>query len=279
MSHPIGAGAGGPSGSHPLDDGKHRRGAGWWRWLLALILLLVLALLIVLLVRHFRDKDDTTAGTKALPSASAATTSASTPTSATSAPAIPTSAASSIATAPSSTAVPAVAVASCTKPTLTVSPATARGGQTVTVTGRHFSGCRATTGNATPTATLPVNIGVVGSTTVGNALARARTSAGGSFTVRFAFPAAAGRTSVTLAAASRDTRTTLAYAGARSVSYRMNGTGPGGDMPTAVPAGNGGHAAATADTTVDTQLGLLVGGLLLAVGGTTVLATRRRASR
>ena len=282
MSHPVGAGAGGPNGkpvgAHPIDDEHHRRGAAWWQWLLALILLLVAVLLIVLLVRHLRGDDDTTAAKKTVPTGTAPPPAGTTP--ATSTPVV----SSAAEPAPSAAPGPAVADAACSKPTLTVSPTTARAGQTVTVVGQHFSGCHAATGKAVPTVNLPVSIGVTGADSVSHALAKARTSANGSFTVRLALPArTAGSTSLTLAAASTDVKTTLAYAGTGTIAYRTTAKSPrpGGGMPTGVPAGTGGQAASTSTSTStsDTQLSLLAGGLLLAAGGTIMLGTRRRRTR
>ncbi|WP_375490475.1 hypothetical protein [uncultured Jatrophihabitans sp.] len=267
MSHPIGAGAA-PGGAHPVGgDDDHRR-RGWLWWLCGLLALLVIALLVVLLVRHFTN-DDKTSAAKPAPSTSVA------------APASTPAATSAAPSATPSSSARVVATSACRKPTLQVMPAAVHAGQTVTVIGRHFSGCHATTGNATPAVSLPVQVGVKGSTALATALAKARTSSSGYFKVRFAIPV--GMTgqarSLTLGAATRDASTTLAYAGATTVAYSNSNASAGGGMPTGVPAGTGGQAAPTSAADRDGLLGLLAGGLLLAAGGTTVLTRRRHAVR
>ena len=155
----------------------------------------------------------------------------------------------------------------------------------MTVIGRHFSGCHATTGHATPAVHLPVQVGLAAVSTVSRALAKATTNASGYFKIFLTIPSNAVRgKTVTLAAASKDSKTTLAYAGTSHAIYTARtgsgstDSGAGGGMPTGVPAGTGGLAATISSTDVDVELGLLAGGLLLVAGGGTVLARRRRTS-
>lgn len=175
--------------------------------------------------------------------------------------------------------------ASCKTPVFSVSPLQASPGSKVTVSGVNFSGCAAQGNKAKPTPVLTVQIGVQSAAKMGKLLATTKTSPSGSFSVQVTVPAlsAAGVPKLELAAAAQDPATGLTYAGVAVLAYSTPSTAPtqapGGGIPTAVPAGSGGLAGSTSDSTRLGQDGLAAGGIALLVAGGVGLARRRVTGR
>lgn len=115
------------------------------------------------------------------------------------------------------------ASASCPTPSTRVSVDQAAVGQTITVTGTGFSGCRARTGTRTPSASLQVALGVLGSD-AGDlddlpVMGSARTLADGSFTATFTIPKVVTGPSgdAYLLVAAEDASTGVEYAAVRTL--------------------------------------------------------------
>jgi hypothetical protein len=173
--------------------------------------------------------------------------------------------------------------ASCKTPVFSVSPMKASPGTKVTVSGVNFSGCTAQGNKAKPTPVLTVRVGVESASKMGKLLATTRTSASGSFKVQVTVPSlsAAGVPKLGLAAAAKDPATGLTYAGVAVLAYSTPGatSAPGGGVPTAVPAGSGGLAASTSNSTRLAQDGLAAAGVALLVAGGIGFGSRRASGR
>ena len=160
--------------------------------------------------------------------------------------------------------------ASCKVPSLSAIPDSVSPGTVVTVTGQNFSGCPAEGDPTPPTAVLEVKIGIATDQAMGQVLATTQTAADGSFTASVTIPAVASAGDrIALAAGSQDTATGLAYAAVVPLQY-SGGTA----VPTGVPAGTGGFAAAEEST--DNNLLTIAGAAGLVLAGAGVTGLRRR---
>lgn len=173
---------------------------------------------------------------------------------------------------------------SCKVPVFSVAPLKAKPGSKVTVSGLNFSGCPAQGNTTKPTPVLTVKIGVESASKMGAVLATTQTTATGTFSVTVTVPALAsnGVPKLELVAAATDPATKLTYAGVAILAYDVasaapTSTAPGGGVPTAVPAGSGGHAAVTTAAAREEQYGALGAGvLLLGLGGAGIRSRRTR---
>ncbi len=202
--------------------------------------------------------------------------------------------------AASAAAAPPKPSASCKVPVLSVTPLTVTPGSKVMVSGVNFSGCPAQGSKAKPTPVLTVKIAVVSAAKTGKVLATTTTSRTGVFSVRVTVPAlpSGGVPKLALVAQSRDAATGLDYVGLAVLAYKSVAKTPapvaapvkhitpvapapsgGGGVPTAVPAGSGGLAAATSPVTRDAELALGGAGLVLLAAGGVGLGRRRQSGR
>ncbi len=183
---------------------------------------------------------------------------------------------------------------------LSVTPLTVTPGSKVMVSGVNFSGCPAQGSKAKPTPVLTVKIAVVDAAKTGKVLATTTTSRTGVFSVSVTVPAlpSGGVPKLALVAQAKDPATGLDYVGLAVLAYKSVAKTPapvaapvkhitpvtpapsgGGGVPTAVPAGSGGLAAATSPATRDAELVLGGAGLVLLAAGGVGLGRRRQSGR
>jgi hypothetical protein len=174
-------------------------------------------------------------------------------------------------TAPAAMAVdPPKPSASCKIPSLDAIPDTVSPGTVVTVSGQNFSGCPSEGDPNPPTAVLEVKIGIATDQKMGQVLATTQTLPDGSFAASVTIPAVASAgDKIALAAGSQDAATGLAYAAVVPLLYTGSTA-----VPTGVPAGTGGLAAAD-DSTLSSLL-TVAGGAGLVLAGAGVAGLRRR---